>query len=467
MTSTLSHVIQNPSTMEDYDPNAMSVKKARAFIKQFLTPVTDTETIHLTSSLGRILAADIASPADVPNYDNSAMDGYAFAFDSLKDTPDAMLKVVGTAFAGNGFTGTVKHGECVRIMTGGELPSGTDSVIMQEKITKHFQGDIEVIQCNISAKQYMNVRFAGEDLKRGQTVLAKGHILRAADLGLIASLGIGKISVYRKLKVAFFSTGDELAVVGNSLKTGQVYDSNRYSLHGMLSRLNVDIIDLGAIPDNPTLLEETLLNASTLADVVITSGGVSVGEADYMKTLLAKYGEVVFWKVNMKPGRPLAFGQLKKAISDNERQKLNQFDLTNEKLNGFGPENEKLNGFSQTLHSHYFGLPGNPVAVMVTFYQFVREALLVLMGQPNPAALPTFNVTCVAPIKKMAGRTEYQRGILFEDADGTWKVKPTGAQGSAILSSMSLANCFIVLDESVGNLEAGAIVAVQILDGIV
>jgi len=215
----------------------------------------------------------------------------------------------------------------------------------------------------------------------------------------------------------------------------------------MLSRMNVEIIDLGAIPDDPELLESTLMNAAEQADVVITSGGVSVGEADYMKQLLTKHGEVVFWKIAMKPGRPLAFGNIK-------TKKLNDFDI----------ENEKLNGFSQ---AHFFGLPGNPVAVMVTFYQFVREALLLLMGQPKPAPLLKFHVICTEPIKKLAGRTEFQRGILFADEDGSWKVKPTGAQGSAILSSMSLANCFIVLDDEIGNLEAGALVQVQVMDGIV
>ena len=268
-------------------------------------------------------------------------------------------------------------------------------------------------------------------------MLSAGHMIRAADLGLIASLGIGQVCVYRKLKVAFFSTGDELAAVGETLQTGQVFDSNRYSLFGMLSRMNVDMIDLGAIADEPDLLESTLLNAAELADVVITSGGVSVGEADYMKQLLTKHGEVLFWKIAMKPGRPLAFGNL---------------------------NTQKLNGFSQ---AHFFGLPGNPVAVMVTFYQCVREALLVLMGQPEPAALPSFNVICTEPIKKLAGRTEFQRGILFAEADGNWKVKPTGAQGSAILSSMSRANCFIVLDSALGNVEAGSLVQVQVMDGIV
>lgn len=426
---TPTRLTSTPSSMEDYDPNAMPVAKARQFIKQFLSPVMATEIVPIRTSLGRVLAADILSPANVPNYDNSAMDGYAFHASDLNLGKPTSLKNIGTTFAGKAFTGEVQRGECVRIMTGGMMPRGADTVIMQERV--RVEGDL--IHLTEAPKPKANVRYAGEDLQQGQTVLAAGHGMRAADLGLIASLGIGEVTVYRPLKVAFFSTGDELAGVGEPLQEGQVYDSNRYTLYGMLSRLGVEIIDLGAIPDDPTLLENTLLAAANQADVVITSGGVSVGEADYMKLLLAKHGQVMFWKIAMKPGRPLAYGKVGTA--------------------------------------HYFGLPGNPVAVMVTFYQFVREALLVLMGQANPAALPTFNVICTEPIKKQTGRTEFQRGILFADDDGhgngLWKVKPTGAQGSAILSSMSLANCFIVLDETIGNLEAGATVPVQVLDGMV
>lgn len=424
--TSLSQIIANPSCMDDYDPNSMPVVKAREFIKQFLSPVIETEKLSIRESLGRVLAADILSPANVPNYDNSAMDGYAFNADDMAAATPTKLKVIGTAFAGKAFTGEVKRGECVRIMTGGAMPAGTDSVAVQERV--QLEGDT-ITFSEATFKRTMNVRYAGEDLKQGQTVLTAGHMMRAADLGLIASLGIAEVSVYRKLKVAFFSTGDELASVGQPLQTGQVYDSNRYSLFGMLSRLGVEIMDMGAIPDDPDLLEKTLLKAANTADVVITSGGVSVGEADYMKLLLDKHGQVVFWKIAMKPGRPLAYGKIGNA--------------------------------------HYFGLPGNPVAVMVTFYQFVREAMLVLMGQPQPAPLPSFNVVCTEPIRKLTGRTEFQRGILFADNDGNWKVKPTGAQGSAILSSMSLANCFIILNDDVGNLDAGAMVQVQVLDGIV
>ncbi|PPD46002.1 MAG: molybdopterin molybdenumtransferase MoeA [Methylotenera sp.] len=420
--TSLKNLVSNPSCMDDYDPNAMPVAKAREFIQQFLNPVSVFETLALAESLGRVLAEDITSPSNVPNYNNSAMDGYAL---KATDVSASRLMVIGTAFAGKAFEGTVADGQCVRIMTGGAIPKGADTVVVQEKTVV----DGKFINIIEAPKPHANVRYAGEDLKLGQTVLATGHLMRPADLGLIASLGIAEVRAYRKLKVAFFSTGDELVSVGQPLQTGQVYDSNRYTLFGMLTKLGVEVTDMGAIADDPILLENTLLSAVTQADVVITSGGVSVGEADYMKLLLAKHGQVMFWKIAMKPGRPLAYGKVGSA--------------------------------------HYFGLPGNPVAVMVTFYQFVRDALLRLMGQSSPVPLPIFSVQCTQAIKKMTGRTEFQRGILFADTDGSWRVKPTGAQGSALLSSMSLANCFIVLDESVGNLEAGAMVQVQVLDGIV
>ena len=423
--NSISNLISGMHGMDDYDPNSMSVAKARLHIRNYLNPITESELVDLRSSLGCILATDILSPANVPNYDNSAMDGYAFNADDITPNVSTELTIIATVFAGKAFDGTLAAGECVRIMTGGAMPKGADTVIMQERV----QCEANIIRFTEAPKRTMNVRYAGEDLRLGQVVLTSGHLMRAADLGLLASLGIAKIPVYRKLKVAFFSTGDELASVGQSLETGQVYDSNRYTLHGMLTRMGVEVIDMGAIPDNPDLLQSTLLTASQLADVVISSGGVSVGEADYMKLLLTRHGQVVFWKIAMKPGRPLAYGKVGNA--------------------------------------HYFGLPGNPVAVMVTFYQFVREAMLVLMGQPQPTQLPVFNVECTENIKKMTGRTEFQRGVLFADKDGIWKVKPTGAQGSAILSSMSLANCFIVLDEATGNLSAGAIVQVQVLDGLV
>ena len=417
--TTLSQLATDPSCMDDYDPNAMSVSQARQFIQQFLSPVFETENVATMQALGRVLAADIISPANVPNHNNSAMDGYAFKYsEGIK-----IIKVIGTAFAGRPFEGTVKAGECIKIMTGAVIPAGADTVVMQERIA--IKSDcITLLEVPVKSA---NVRIAGEDLKIGQPVLAKGEILKPADLGLIASLGIDEVSVYRQLKVAFFSTGDELVSLGKKLQEGQIYDSNRYTIFGMLSRLGVVISDLGNVPDDPNLLEKTLLKAASENDVVITSGGVSVGEADYMKALLAKHGQVLFWKINMKPGRPLAYGKISNA--------------------------------------HYFGLPGNPVSAMVTFYQFVQPALQAISGAAY-RPVPFFRIECVEPIKKATGRTEFQRGILFEDA-GEWKVKPLPNQGSGVLSSMSAANCFIVLDETVGNCEAGTMVKVQTLDSFI
>ena len=410
--------------MDDYDPNAMSVSQARQFIQQFLSPVVESENVPTMQALGRVLAADIISPSNVPNHNNSAMDGYAFKFsEGIK-----IIKVIGTAFAGKAFAGSIKAGECVKIMTGAVIPAGADTVVMQERIA--IKSDcITLLEVPIKGA---NVRLAGEDLKLGQAVLAKGHVLKPADLGLIASLGIGEVKVFRQLKVAFFSTGDELVGVGNPLQTGQIYDSNRYTIFGMLSRLGVLISDLGVVPDKPDLLEATLLKAANENDVVITSGGVSVGEADYMKALLAKHGQVLFWKINIKPGRPLAYGKV---------------------------------GLVTNKQAHYFGLPGNPVSAMVTFYQFVREALICLMGS-YVKPLPMFKVECTESIKKATGRTEFQRGILYE-TEGSWKVKPLPNQGSGVLSSMSAANCFIVLDDTIGNCEAGKMVNVQLLEGLI
>jgi len=426
MTQPSLHDMTSNNSQSDYDPNSMSVIQAKQLIRNYLTPVESVETRPLRESLGRILAEDILSPHNVPNHNNSAMDGYAFNAESLSPSGETNLNIVGTAFAGRPYEGnTLAIGDCVRIMTGAVIPIGADTVIAQERV----KVSDDSISFSDTIKAGFNVRYAGEDLKQGQVVLGKGHFIRAADLGLVASLGIGLVKVYRKLKVAFFSTGDELSAIGETLQLGQVYDSNRYTIYGMLARMGVEIIDLGAIPDDPLALEEALTQASHQADVIITSGGVSVGEADYMKQLLKQYGEVVFWKIAMKPGRPLAYG------------KVGQ--------------------------SHYFGLPGNPVAVMVTFYQFVREAMLVLMGQNAPKPLPMLRAICTEKIRKLPGRTEFQRGILFIDDDGEWKVKTTGNQGSGILSSMSAANCFIVLPEETGNLETGSQVQVQMMDGIV
>jgi molybdopterin molybdotransferase len=403
----------------------MPVPKAREYIRAVLQPVATVERLNIRSALGRVLSEDVISPVDVPGHDNSAMDGYAVRFSDLKQDAEVKLQLVGTAFAGDPFEGKVAKGQTVRIMTGAVIPQGCDTVIMQERAT--VSGD--EVSVTAVPKAGTNTRKAGEDLRKGEAALKKGHLVRPAELGLLASLGIGEVSVYRKLRVAFFSTGDELVSVGQQLGAGQIYDSNRYTLYGMLQRAGCEILDMGVIRDTPEAVEEAFVQASTAADVVITSGGVSVGEADYVKQVLEQLGEVLFWKIAMKPGRPLAYGKIGEA--------------------------------------HFFGLPGNPVAVMVTFYQFVRDALAVLQGQTDVKPLPTMKVVCTGPIKKAPGRTEFQRGILSQDTSGQWTVRPTGDQGSGILSSMSQAHCFIVLPTETGSLDAGSTVDVQLLEGLI
>jgi len=419
--------LREASCADDYDPNSMPVTKARALIRDFLAPMSATERLHIRSALGRVLAEDIVSPLAVPGHDNSAMDGYAVRFGDLDAAAETVLERVGESFAGKPWPGAIGAGECVRIFTGGVMPQGADSVVMQERTVEDASG-VHVAPGAVT-KAGQNRRFAGEDLKAGQVVFHSGQRIHPAEMGMIASLGIGEISVYRKLRVAFFSTGDELKSVGTPLAAGEIYDSNRYTLHGMLTRLGCDAIDMGVVEDVPEKLERAFAAAAGAADVVITSGGVSVGEADYVKQLLDKLGEVLFWKIAMKPGRPLAYG--------------------------------KIGG------AHFFGLPGNPVSVMVTFYQFVRDALLVLQGQRDVAPLPTFKVPLSAPIRKVPGRTEFQRGILTAGAGGGWTVRTTGDQGSGILSSMSQANCFIILGSDTGNVAAGEQVDVQLLEGLV
>ena len=418
--------LREASCADDYDPNSMPVDKARELIRTFLQPVTAIERVPVRTSLGRVLAEDIVSPLAVPGHDNSAMDGYAVCFADLKAEGETTLRRVGESFAGKPWSGAIGAGECVRIFTGGVMPQGADSVVMQER-TSEADGRVQIAAGALN-KAGQNRRFAGEDLKAGQVVFRVGQRMHPAELGMIASLGIGEVSVFRRLRVAFFSTGDELKSVGSALAAGEIYDSNRYTLYGMLTRLGCDIVDMGVIADAPEKVEHAFKTAAQSADVVITSGGVSVGEADYVKQLLDKLGEVLFWKIAMKPGRPLAYGKIGAA--------------------------------------HFFGLPGNPVAVMITFYQFVREALLIMQGQREIAPLPTFKVPLSAPIRKMPGRTEFQRGILTPDGKGGFTVQSTGDQGSGILSSMSRANCFIVLDTDTGNVAAGELVAVQLLEGL-
>lgn len=419
-----SRSITQASCADDYDPNSMPVDKARAFIREFLTPVSGTVRVPIRSALGRVLAEDVISPLNVPAHVNSAMDGWAVRAADLLDGAETVLTEAGASFAGVPFKGVPGERQCVRIFTGGVVPAGLDTVVMQERA----RAEGKTITIAPGQKAGQHVRFPGEDLRQGDTALAAGRRIRPAELGLLASLGIGEVSVKRRLRIAFFSTGDELVSIGSPLGEGQLYDSNRYTIFGMLERMGCEVLDMGVVRDDPALLEQAFREAAASADVVITSGGVSVGEADFVKQLLDRLGEVVFWKIAMKPGRPLAYG--------------------------------KIGG------AHFFGLPGNPVSVMVTFYQFVREALLILQGMNPVPPQPLLKALCTSPIRKAPGRTEFQRGILSPDAQGVWTVRVTGEQGSGILKSMSDANCFIVLGEQVGNVEANTLVDVQMLEGV-
>ncbi len=419
----MNSISQIVSCLDDYDPDALRVDKACEAILACLTPISGVERVATRAALGRVLAEEIVPAIDVPAHDNSAMDGYALRAADLVRDAETWLNEIGTALAGRKFEGELSARSCVRVMTGAVMPPGADTVVIQEVVKKE-NGQVCIPP---GQKKGQNVRSAGEDLKTGVPVLHPGHLIRPAELGLIASLGIAEVMVKRRVRVAFFSTGDELASIGTPLPEGHVYDSNRYTLYGMLARLGVEILDMGVVRDDPAQLEAALVTAAQNADVVITSGGVSVGEADFIKAMMAKLGEVLFWRIAMRPGRPMAFGRINDAF--------------------------------------LFGLPGNPVAVMVTFYQFVRPALLHLAGRGSDAAVPLLRVPCETAIRKVAGRTEYQRGILYR-AGEHWQVKLTGQQGSGVLRSMSEANCFIVLEHERGNIAAGELVNVQLMEGL-
>jgi molybdopterin molybdotransferase len=419
----MSGILQTVSCLDDYDPNALRVDKAVQAIRACLSPIGERERVPIRGALGRVLAEDIVPSINVPAHDNSAMDGYAVRFSDLKPG-ETVLTEVGSAFAGRVFEGTAAPGQCVRVMTGAVMPIGTDTVVIQEVTRK----EANRVFIPAGQKKAQNVRYGGEDLKAGVAVLHPGKQIGPAELGLLASLGIGEVSVKRKLRVAIFATGDELVSIGAPLKQGEIYDSNRYTLYGMLSRLGVELIDLGVVGDDPKKLETAFKSAAARADAVITTGGVSVGEADFVKELMGKLGEVLFWKIAMRPGRPMAFGKIGNAF--------------------------------------LFGLPGNPVAVMVTFYQFVRDALLHLSGRSDDYAIPLLKAKSANGLRKVPGRTEYQRGVLFLEAD-EWKVRTTGQQGSGVLRSMSEANCFIVLEHERGKIEAGEPVSVQLFEGLV
>jgi molybdopterin molybdotransferase len=423
------------SCIADYDPNALPVAAAQAIVRQWAIPVTTIERLALRDALNRVLADDVVSPIDVPAHDNSAMDGYAFDGTTLARGGTITLRVAGTALAGRPHEGRVRTGDCIRVMTGAVLPADCDTVIPQELVAIGGDGAIRFAASALHAGA--NRRRAGEDLAAGHAALLAGRTIRPSDLGLLASLGIAEVPVRRRLRVAFFSTGDELRSVGQPLVPGCVYDSNRYTLYGMLRRLDVELLDLGVVADDRHALDAALRAAAASADVVLSSGGVSVGDADYTRELMGSLGDVAFWSVAMRPGRPLAFGRI-----------------------WSGPR------IGEGHDALYFGLPGNPVAVMVTFYQIVRDALIAMTGA-TPHSLPLIAATATDAIRKRPDRTEYQRGIARRADDGRWEVTLTGAQGSGVLRSMSDANCFVVLHHDAGPVAPGDMVDIMPFDGLI
>jgi molybdopterin molybdotransferase len=415
----------DPCDLAGHGHKLLRLDEARSRILAQIVPMTDRQAVPLGEALGRVLAAEVRSGVDVPSHRNSAMDGYALDGGDLPQTGAATLEVVGTSWAGRPFDGRVGRGQCVRIMTGATLPGATDTVVMQEHV--RVDGARVVIEAGHHAGQ--NVRPVGEDIRRGELALGPGTLLRPAQLGLLASLGVGEVAVLRRPRVAIFSTGDELRAIGEELAPGQIYDSNRYTLQGMLNRLEVEVIDLGVVADTREATLHAFQSAAAQADAIVTSGGVSVGEADYVMETLERHGQIGFWKVAMKPGKPIAFGR-------------------------FGP-------------AYFFGLPGNPVSVMVTYYQLVQPALRALSGAHDRDPPIVVHARCETRLRKKPGRMEFQRGVLERRLDGTYIVRSSGHQGAGVLRSMSEANCFIILPLEQGEVEPGAEVEVQPFAGLV
>lgn len=420
---------QIAAELQGYDPQALSAAAVNDFLGRLVEPVSDTEELALFEALDRVLARDVISPVSVPPHDNSAMDGYAFAGEQLRPDAPLTLRSVGTALAGKAWVGQVGPGQCVRIMTGAIMPAGLDTVVPQEFVQQ--SGEQITFPAGL-LRAGDNRRFKGEDVMQGQPALRAGTRLTPAALGLAASLGIPTVQVWRRLKVAYFSTGDEILSLGEAPREGAVYDSNRYTVYGLLRRLGIEVLDYGVVGDDPQQLEATFRRAAAEADAIITSGGVSVGEADHTKTMMKKLGDVAFWRIAMRPGRPMAVGRITS-----------------------GPSACVL-----------FGLPGNPVAVMVTFLAFVRPALLRMMGCQD-AQPPLLRARSLEALRKKPGRTEYQRGRVSTAADGSLQVCTTGNQGSGVLSSMVQGNGLIVLHHDQGNVAVGDEVDVMMFDGVI
>ena len=406
------------------DPDLLPPDEAMRRVRAHVRPVEATEAVAVIDALGRVVARDVVSPMDVPGHTNSAMDGYACAGRALPDGAADWYEVAGTAYAGKPFAGPVGPRQVVRIMTGAVMPEGADTVVMQE----HAEVAGSRVRIPPGVKAGQHVRQAGEDIAAGAVVVPRGRRVMPAEMGLLASLGVAEIEVHRTLRVAYFSTGDEIRPPGAPFEPGLVYDSNRFIMHGMLGRLGVEIVDLGIVPDHRDAVLDAFREASARADVVLSSGGASTGEADYVKEVLREIGQIGFWRIAIRPGRPLAFGFLDDSV--------------------------------------FFGLPGNPVAVMVTFYQFVEPAIRTASGETDARPRPAVEARCTTRLRKKPGRVEYFRAILERDESGALVVRSTGKSGSGLLHTMSDANCFIVLPEDGVTVEPGATVAVQPFFGL-
>ena len=457
---------QIAAELQGYDPKALPADQVNAFLERLVDPVSDTEPVSVFDALDRVLAEDVISPISVPPHDNSAMDG--FAFDSAALAPDQplTLRVAGTAFAGKAWSGTVAAGECLKIMTGAIMPTGLDTVVPLEFV-KTMGETIDVPPGVVKAGD--NRRFAGEDLMAGQPALRRGQRLGPAALGLIASLGLPKVSVFRRIRVACFSTGDEILSLGETPREGAVFDSNRYTVFGLLKRLGVEVLDMGVVKDEPVALETAFRDAAAQADAIITSGGVSMGEADHTKAMMKQIGDVAFWRIAMRPGRPMAVGRVTSPHTLAPREPLIREQGRTSHRTGPGAEITpgQTGELASAAHSAVlFGLPGNPVAVMVTFLAFVRPALLRLMGASESEA-PLLQAHSSEPLRKKPGRTEYQRGIVTRDAQGRLQVRTTGNQGSGVLRSMVEANGLIVLHHNQGHVAVGDVVDVMMFDGAI
>ena len=468
-------IAQIAAELQGYDPQALSTSDVLRFLSQLVTPVQDTLSLPLFEALGRVLASDVVSPIDVPPHDNSAMDGYAFDGAQLAAGVALTLRVAGTALAGKAWPGQVQAGQCVKIMTGAIMPSGLDTVVPQEFVSK--AADLITVPPGL-LQPGDNRRLRGEDLLQGRPALLKGELLTPARLGLVASLGMKTVSTLRPLRVAYFSTGDEILSLGEPPREGAVYDSNRYTVFGMLRRLGCEVIDMGVVHDDPAQLQAAFLAAAAQADAIITSGGVSVGEADHTKAMMKQLGDVAFWKIAMRPGRPMAVGRIHQGKSAHSPLQTGvKSSQNNSNPNGAMPRfaagpPQGETAFSEgskpdevgSVGAILFGLPGNPVAVMVTFLAFVRPALLQMMGC-NTSAQPLLKARSLEPLRKKPGRTEYQRATVSTAPDGSLQVVTTGNQGSGVLSSMAQANGLIVLHHKQGQVAAGDEVDVMMFDG--